>query len=220
MGSPSRCLQSLARAYAAVYASQTKRDFWGLREFYSTIRFINHALTVEKRELDGTVVMNAVQRNFGGRPMEMDHVLREFFMSLGYIMERVPRLPVIELIRENVNSQQARHLMLLTKNNAALGALFDMNLLKHLQSEVIFGSEFPNDQTDLQICLNLQKIKTCMASGKTVILVHCESLYESLYDLLNQHYISYGAQRFVRLAFGTHSRFSSFVTFFLFFQSL
>jgi hypothetical protein len=45
-----------------------------------------------------------------------------------------------------------------------------------------------------------------MAEGITVILVHCESLYESLYDLLNQHYVEYGGQTYVRLAFGTYTR--------------
>ena len=45
-----------------------------------------------------------------------------------------------------------------------------------------------------------------MAEGITVVLVHCESLFESLYDLLNQHYTEYGGQLYVRLAFGTHSR--------------
>ncbi len=39
-----------------------------------------------------------------------------------------------------------------------------------------------------------------------MVLVHCESLYESLYDLLNQHYCEYGGQLYVRLAFGTNSR--------------
>lgn len=42
--------------------------------------------------------------------------------------------------------------------------------------------------------------------GIPVVLVHCESLYESLYDLLNQHYCEYGGQLYVRLAFGTNSR--------------
>lgn len=79
-------------------------------------------------------------------------------------------------------------------------------LLTHHNTEVIFGSEFPMDQSDLQISLNLQKIKTCMAAGKRVVLVHCEQLYESLYDLLNQHYISVKSQNFVRIAFGSHSR--------------
>ena len=130
-------------------------------------------------------------------------------------------------------------MMLLTKNNAALRLLFDKELLSHTKTEVIFGSDFPGDKSDLQICLNIQRIKLCMSEGWTVVLVHvrlvlcpsahtpfvywerevsvcvlilavlnapnsrilqCENLYESLYDLLNQHYSEYGGQRFVRIA--------------------
>jgi hypothetical protein len=203
-------LQSLACAYNEVYQSQVQADFWGLREFYSTVRHINRALAVDSdgtsRLLDGRVVMNAVQRNFGGKPAEMDQVVSVFFNSLGLSIMGVPRSSVVELVSENVKSPEARHLMVLTKNNAALGLLFDYDILHYERTDIIFGSDFPLDQTDLQICLNIQRIKLCMAEGITVVLVHCESLYESLYDLLNQHYTEYGGQLYVRLAFGTHSR--------------
>ena len=53
------------------------------------------------------------------------------------------------------------------------------------------------------MCLNIQRIKLCMAENITVVLVHSEALFESLYDLLNQHYTEYGGNRYVRLAFGT-----------------
>lgn len=46
---------------------------------------------------------------------------------------------------------QARHLMLLTKNNAALTLLFDLKLLDHGKTEVLFGSDFPGDGTDVQV---------------------------------------------------------------------
>jgi hypothetical protein len=39
-----------------------------------------------------------------------------------------------------------------------------------------------------------------------VVVVHCEALYESLYDLLNQHYTEFGNKLYVRLAFGTSNR--------------
>lgn len=84
--------------------------------------------------------------------------------------------------------------------------LFDHGILRHDNATVIFGSDFPLDKTDLQICLNLQRVKHCMANGVTLVLVHCEALYESMYDLLNQHYTEAGGQLWVRLAFGTHSR--------------
>lgn len=41
--------------------------------------------------------------------------------------------------------------MLLTTNNAALSLLFDLKLLDHSDTEVLFGSEFPGDRTDMQV---------------------------------------------------------------------
>ena len=38
----------------------------------------------------------------------------------------------------------------------------------------------------LQVCRNINQIKICMGTGRTVILVNQEILYESLYDVLNQ----------------------------------
>lgn len=35
-------------------------------------------------------------------------------------------------------------------------------------------------------CRNINQIKICMETGRTVILLNLENLYESLYDALNQ----------------------------------
>ena len=37
-----------------------------------------------------------------------------------------------------------------------------------------------------QICRNINRIKVCMETGQTVVLLNLENLYESLYDALNQ----------------------------------
>ena len=37
-----------------------------------------------------------------------------------------------------------------------------------------------------QICRNINRIKVCMETGKTVVLLNLDNLYESLYDALNQ----------------------------------
>ena len=42
-----------------------------------------------------------------------------------------------------------------------------------------------------------------MESGRTVILLKLENLYESLYDALNQYYEYMGGERFVDLGLGT-----------------
>jgi hypothetical protein len=43
-----------------------------------------------------------------------------------------------------------------------------------------------------------------METGKLVILVNSDNLYESLYDALNQYYVYFGGERYVDLGLGTH----------------
>ena len=38
----------------------------------------------------------------------------------------------------------------------------------------------------VQVCRNINQIKICMETGRTVILLNLENLYESLYDVFNQ----------------------------------
>ena len=239
-------LHSLAHAYFEVYGKQAEwkqEDFWGLRDFYSTVKSIYHQKRQSKSDrLDHRIILNAVQRNFGGQPAVFDEVLAIFYRHLKIVHASTSLSTIAELVEQNVYDKDARHLMLLTTNNTALGLLFEMkrvsqaaklrmsdgnhdeedadvdsedddgdrlaegeSMISHSKSQVIFGSDFPLDKSDLQISLNLQKIKTCMSNGTHVVLVHCEALYESLYDLLNQHYISVKSTRFVRIAFGMHS---------------
>lgn len=69
---------------------------------------------------------------------------------------------------------------------------------------VLFGSSFPKDREYTQVCRNINQIKICMETGRTVILLNLENLYESLYDLLNQYYILLGSSRYVDLGLQTH----------------
>ena len=88
-------------------------------------------------------------------------------------VEGVPRTSVVDLVKQNIVQQAARHLMLLTKNDAALGTLFDHDILSHEKMTVVFGSDFPLDKTNLHICLHLRRVKHGMANGVTLVLVHC-----------------------------------------------
>jgi len=101
---------------------------------------------------------------------------------------------------------ECRHLMVLTSNHTALPLLFDVGLVNPENTRVIISSDFPADKSDHQVFHNLQTIKHCMSAGKTVVLVNCENIFEALYDLLNQHYTTYGGtKRYARLAFGANS---------------
>lgn len=160
-------LRALARAYNETYENQEHADFWGLREFYSTVRAINSSLArvmassdSESVTLDAEMLLWAVLRNYGGRPGELLRIVTCFFRELGLVIPRNWRnIPVENLILQNLSESDARHLMLLTRNNAALSLLFDRNIVAQEKVEIIFGSDFPLDQNDLQVCLNIQRVK-------------------------------------------------------------
>jgi len=204
-------LRPLCEAFFEIYKNQTRKDFWGMREFYSTVRVINAAIKERTAKglpaaLESDVLMKTVQRNFGGcSEDDLDICIGEFFFRSG-MDEDVDRFSTTELIMQNLVELDARHLMLLTKNNAALRLLFESNLLDHGKAEVMFGSTFPNDQSDVFVAMNLQRIKSYMQQPISLVMVHCDSLYESLYDLLNQHYMEYAGQRYVRIAHGSKAK--------------
>ena len=75
---------------------------------------------------------------------------------------------------------------------------------RRIEPFILFGSSFPKDREYTQVCRNINQIKICMETGRTVILLNLENLYESLYDLLNQYYIVSGGTRYVDLGLQTH----------------
>ncbi|CAD7957434.1 unnamed protein product [Amoebophrya sp. A120] len=206
-------LKSLAEAFHAIYQNQPRQDFWGLREFYSTVRVVNGELKQrekrgEPQSLDADCLMKTVLRNFGGCvQQDMERNIENFFRKVGMRAEDGKRYSVVELIQQNLEESDARHLMLLTKNNSALRLLFDSGVISYEQeTEILFGSSFPDDQSDVMVATNLNRIRSVMTKPIQLVLIHCDALYESLYDLLNQHYMEFGGQRYVRIAHGSSSK--------------
>ena len=69
---------------------------------------------------------------------------------------------------------------------------------------VIFGSSFAGDMEYQHLCRNINRVKLCMETGKTCVLLNLRSLYESLYELLNQYYMRLGDKRYVEIGLGVH----------------
>ena len=63
-------------------------------------------------------------------------------------------------------------------------------------------SAFPIETLPPQVCRILKQIMVCMETGRTVILLNLEILYENLYGVLN-HYN--GGNRYVDLGLQTYS---------------
>ncbi|KAK7459431.1 hypothetical protein BaRGS_00038999, partial [Batillaria attramentaria] len=201
----------LAEAYLKIFEEARKiREFFGLRDFYSLVKMV-YAYAAKNMDTPSRLQLTAaIKRNFGGlETIEPIGFFGEVFQrNLSAKKDRHddPDCSASGLIKEalsDATSSDTRYLLLLTENYGGLSILLE-NLLARRQVVHIFGSSFPKDQEYTKICCNINRIKVCMETGQTVILLNLENLYESLYDALNQYYSYYGGLRFVDLGLGTH----------------
>ncbi|XP_022806308.1 E3 ubiquitin-protein ligase rnf213-alpha-like [Stylophora pistillata] len=215
-------ISPLAAGYAQLYEEQKnfatlrkcgKEEFFGLRDFYSLIKMVYAIAAKSQQKPRWHQLEHAIRRNFGGLiegdPVE---IFKRYYTETDddYVAETSTTIRLIEasLGREDVadreNFSENRYLLILTENYAALPIMQQHLLRTTDDAVVIFGSSFPNDQEYTQICRNINRIKVCMETGRTVILLNLDSLYESLYDALNQYYVYFGGQKYVDLGLGTH----------------
>ena len=214
-----RYIVGLAEAYHYLTSGKNyhhygeRSDFYGLRDFYSLIKMLVF-ICDEQTPINRSILRHAVLRNFGG-VSDVDPV-RVFgeFVKLPIDDSRGPDSSPLGLIRANLINLsrsfhgETRYLLLVTENYHALDILLNsIDMWPEGQDiksvRVIFGSSFPSDQEYSVVCRNINKIKLCMESGKTIILMNLENLYESLYDALNQYYMVLNNQRYVDLGLGT-----------------
>jgi hypothetical protein len=297
-------LRGLSAAYHHVYNTQPMPDFFGLRDFYSLVKYLHAHLAEHGNALTEELLRTAIHRNFGGIPSARDLIERAFLdrtsvsatpsssttlstsssstssssttaglpaaahlsssssssaaspvssssasfafnastsspsfssssssssssslrsrssdNSLTSLQSRASSilqsaraatgsLSAVSLIHANLIDEEARHLMIMSDggDEACLRLCFQLGLLDHGRVAVLFGSDFEGDRNELETCLAIQRLKRWMAEGRVCAVVRGDGLFESLYDMLNQHYIIYEGRRFVRLALGTHSR--------------
>lgn len=199
-------IKSLASAYWRYNENQKYKNFHGLRDFYSLIKYIGKGILVDKQneyQIDH-VIVRGLLRNFGGLSKELSKsMLSDFETCLTTNYNR--DFDVINLIKENLNDRQSRHLMLITNGDAVLSVLEDAVKEMKRQHIVIFGSQFEEDLTDEYNYRVLSRIILCMEQGLTLILKDLENIYGSLYDMLNQNYISVGSKKNCRIALGPYS---------------
>ena len=206
-------IDGLASAYKDICLRQ-EREFFGLRDFYSLVKML-FAFCRSTRQCPTWIQLeHSVRRNFGGQEqVDVVEVYRRCChaatndSSAG--IDNAVDNTAVGLIQANLQKNavdslgESRYLLLLTKNFAALN-IIRQRILTNDDPVIIFGSSFPKDQEYTQICRTINRIKVCMATGDTVVLLNLDQLYESLYDALNQYYVYHGDQRFVDLGLGNH----------------
>ncbi|XP_043109399.1 E3 ubiquitin-protein ligase rnf213-beta isoform X2 [Puntigrus tetrazona] len=195
----------LAKGYLDICKSDSEQ-FFGLRDYYSLVKMIFATVNSLDQEPSDNELAEAVLRNFSGQKDDFDPLVcyQDIFQNTE--VQRPSTLKMIEQNLERNSDKECRYLLLLTTNNAALYITQQHIFSKdtNICPEIVFGSGFPKDQEYAQICRNVSRIKACMETGRTVILLNLLNLYESLYDALNQYYVCFSGQNYVDLGLGSH----------------
>ncbi|KAK0144079.1 E3 ubiquitin-protein ligase rnf213-beta [Merluccius polli] len=197
----------LAKAFLKICKETAKNQFFGLRDYYSLVKMLFSIASRSQQEPDDRQLVEAILHNFSGQPECFDPLM--FFHEIFKNLSEVARPSALQMIKNNLDcdsGHENRYLLLLTTNNAALYMLQQHIFANEDQvpPEIVFGSGFPKDQEYSQVCRNVNRVKTCMETGRTVILLNMQNLYESLYDALNQYYVYLSQQQYVDLGLGSH----------------
>ena len=144
-----RQLEDLAAAYHDYFSRQPRKDFHGLRDFYSLVKSLSNSAQNSDSWSDRDLAL-ALMRNFGGLPKgETVQIVQEFFVPKDgpLPLELCTSIPVKELIRSNLGDRHARHLLIATEGDGALDILNDY-LLEGEHVAVMCGSSLPDDCND------------------------------------------------------------------------
>jgi hypothetical protein len=171
-------IEALANAYHEYYRTQSRANFHGLRDYYSLVKCLTRD---GSRQLGVSELVNALARNFGGLPAQMNRIQEIFVTRVNYLagLQDVSPLPVIELIEANLRDVEARHLMLITEGESAINILG--GLLRSREPIVIYGSHYPDDQTEHYSYRILSRIILYMETGK-VCISSSSSSFRSFYQ--------------------------------------
>lgn len=195
-------LRCLAEAYFEYQSKQKYANFHGLRDYYSLIKSLSLSGSSDLQQIN-----LALQRNFGGIPGELTNIQKIFLDKLKNCMLSSGEdiIPVTKLIQENLVDSRARHLMLITSGDSAIGILKQNLTQLKKETITIFGSHFEEDLSEDYNYRILSRIILCMERDCVLILRDLESIYGSLYDMLNQNYAVVGKRKNCRVALGAYS---------------
>ena len=196
-------LGNLASAYYQYHQEQRHKHFHGLRDYYSMVKYISATRDLQPNEINRRI-KEGILRNFGGlQQTDIYMIVHQFTAKMPQATEVRKHSTLIERISENLQDKNARHLMIITTGDSALTILEQS--LQDREYNVIFGSRFEDDSSEEYNYRILSKIILCMERGITLVLRDLDSIYGSLYDMLNQNYLIVGKKRNCRIALGAYS---------------
>ncbi|KAH3762622.1 AAA+ ATPase [Pelomyxa schiedti] len=193
------------------------RDFVYFLRFLRKHSVMQRATGSPIFQMSREVVLHGLKRNFGGlEKAQFSKLVEMFFDRINVALARFRELlwnastldergavvqsTDIPMIRESLaerlldsddpNTAPFRYIMLLdpTENEAAVSLLFDLKLCDRATTSVCYVGDFADDRDQRVKAAIIEKVKTAMERGETVLLVNSTSIHSSFYDVFNRHY--------------------------------
>ncbi|CAG8709962.1 9694_t:CDS:2, partial [Acaulospora morrowiae] len=183
-------LKKLADSYLHYMKNQRLVNFHGLRDYYFLVKSIRSMFKSDQKPN----IQLALARNFGGAD-NMEELCTIYFQNIlkpSHTHEFIyTSISVKKLINANLAEKDSRHLMLIGNSNAIVTLLTYQLRQQNIESVAVIGSQFPDDKDGGKYSYaTLDRLMMCVETGKCVILTDLEIIYDSLYDLFNQHCIT------------------------------
>ena len=222
-------LQCLAEAYFDYQNQQTHANFHGLRDYYALIKSLKGCSNLKKVNISLQRNFGGLPGEVTNIQKIFLDKLKKLMVSSSKDDQVLKIIPVTELIQANLKDPHARHLMLITSGDSATGILKQSiaelkkqiiaELKKQSNSELkkqstakleketimIYGSRFEEDLSEEYNYRILSRIILYMERDCILILKDLESIYGSLYDMLNQNYTEVDKKKYCRVALGPYS---------------
>ena len=183
-------------------------DFYGLRDFYHTIKYISREFKHSQDPQDlNRILFKAFERNFGGR---LDAIRRiEIFLKelieANSMEVKLRYTPVLELIKENIEEEGSRYLMIIAQKEVAMYLLENERIVSSSNRKVMIGSSFESDQNKEETTSRqISEVIRYLDTDSTLIFMDMDSIYTSLYDLFNQNFTKGGSRNYCKIALGAH----------------
>jgi hypothetical protein len=119
----------------------------------------------------------------------------------GYFVAATPPSK-LKLIEANLSEPRSRALMVISTNEAAKHNILQLLDSRKTEYKLMEGGLFPNDKGEQYLHTHLREIMNCMKTGKTVVLIRMNHVYECLYDVLNMRETIVGSVKYARIAVG------------------
>ena len=220
----------LSKAYFKYINKNNENDkiqyFHGSRDFYCLIRSVMKDIIMEEKKLNelgleqknlsvNKICIKQIMRNFGGLENSVNIFKRYFFEefeNINYIENLDFKYDVMECLKENINDDKSRYILLITESDLSQELLNyiledicqDKNNQNKIENEILaqyyFGSVFKSDKNNISYSNEiLSKIKYQMGTNNILVLKDLESVYPALYELFNQSYTYLDGKKFVYL---------------------